>query len=90
MKRSPNSSGADNSKDISLCVKSAGRFPRSSARFKLVLFESENVVLAHGVVLIGLGYFAIFSFQFDLLRKFLVLPNPSSQDESESSLLLGS
>ncbi len=75
---------------ISLCVKSAGRFPRSSARFELVLFESENVVLACGEVLTGLGYFANFSLQFDLLRKFLVHPNPSSQDESESSLWFGS
>ena len=88
LKRSPDSSGADNLEVISLCVKSAGRFPRSSAGFELVLFESENVVLARGVVLIGLGYFANFSLQFDLLRKFLVLPNPSSQDESEYLLLL--
>ena len=90
LKRSPDSSGADNSEVISLCVTSAGRFPRSSAGFELVLFESENVMLARGVVLIGLGYFANFSLQFDLLRKFLVHPNPSSQDESESSLSLGS
>ena len=55
LKRSPDSSGSDNSAVISLCVRSAGRFPRSSAGFKLVWFESENVEVARGVVLIGLG-----------------------------------
>ncbi len=55
LKRSPDSSGSDNLAAISLCVRSAGRFPRSSAGFKLVWFESENVEVARGVVLIGLG-----------------------------------
>ena len=55
LKSSPDSSGSDSSAVISLCVWSAGRFPRSSAGFKLLLFESENVIVARGVVLIGLG-----------------------------------
>ena len=55
LKRSPNSLGSSNLAVIALCVKSAGRFPRSSAGCKLVWFESENAKLACGVVLIGLG-----------------------------------
>ena len=87
LKRSPDSLGSGDSAVISLCVWSAGRFPRSSAGFKLLLFESENVIVARGVVLIGLGWLTITDLlQLGLTCTFLVLPDPSSQDESESSL----
>lgn len=87
LRRAPDSSGSDSSAVISLCVWSAGRFPRSSAGFKLLLFESENVIVARGVVLIGLGWLTITDLlQLGLTCTFLVLPDPSSQDESESSL----
>ena len=87
LKSSPDSSGSDSSAVISLCVWSAGRFPRSSAGFKLLLFESENVIVARGVVLIKLGWLTITDLlQLGLTCTFLVLPDPSSQDESESSL----
>ncbi len=55
LKRSPDSLGSDNSAIVSLCVRLAGRFPSSSAGFKLMWFESENVAVECGVVLIGLG-----------------------------------
>ena len=46
LKRSPDSLGSGNLAVISLCVWSAGRLPRSSTRFKLSWFESENVDVA--------------------------------------------